>query len=85
MDGGWLRCELFGRTRDERTARTIVLGQGDPADRITVACVCESALALACGAEKLPVRAGVSTPASGLGETLPARLRSHVLTIAGTQ
>jgi short subunit dehydrogenase-like uncharacterized protein len=82
MDKGWLRCELFGRTADGRTARALLNAQGDPANRITVACVCESALCLACDGDQLPSRAGVLTPASGLGQRLLERLGSRGMTIA---
>jgi short subunit dehydrogenase-like uncharacterized protein len=82
MDGGWLRCELFGRSTDGRTARATLTGRGDPANRITVACVCEAALALACDAERLPARGGILTPASALGEVLLARLSPRGLTIS---
>ena len=74
MDAGWFRCEFFASAGDGRTVRGLVSGKGDPANRITVKCVCEAALALACDAERLPGRAGVLTPASGLGGVLRDRL-----------
>jgi len=58
------------------TAEVTVAGQGDSANRITVTCVCESALTLACDTEKLPKRGGVLTPSFGLGEALVSRLQS---------
>ncbi len=73
MDTGWFRCELFARS-----ARGILRGaascSGDPANRVTVKCVCESALALARDEKRLPVRAGVLTPSSGIGRVLQERL-----------
>jgi len=46
MEQGWFRCHLFARAADGRTSRALVSGQGDPANRVTVKCVCESALTL---------------------------------------
>lgn len=74
VDAGWFRCEFFARTHDGRTARSLVAGQGDPANRITVTCLCESALALAINPDRLPARAGVLTPSTGLAEVLIDRL-----------
>jgi short subunit dehydrogenase-like uncharacterized protein len=76
MDQGWFRCELFARTADGRTARALISGEGDPANRVTVKCLCESALTLACDAERTPDRAGVLTPSAGLGRPLWDRLNA---------
>ena len=59
----------------------LLSGEGDPANRITVKCLCESALALACDTERLPRRAGVLTPTTGLGEVLLERLAKRGITI----
>jgi short subunit dehydrogenase-like uncharacterized protein len=56
MKSGSLRCDLFGRAADGRTARAVLSVQGDPANRITVMCVCEAELCLACDEDKLPAR-----------------------------
>jgi short subunit dehydrogenase-like uncharacterized protein len=77
MNSGWLRCDLFARTSDGHIARGLITAQGDPANRITVKCVCESALLLAVGGETLPSRAGVLTPSTGLGIALMSRLRNR--------
>lgn len=77
MDAGWFRCELFARTRDGRTSRALVAGQGDPANRITVKCLCEAALTLASRDAALPSRAGVLTPSTALGDALIARLNER--------
>jgi len=76
MDKGWLRCELIAKTTDGRRARATLTAKGDPANRITVLCVCEAALTLARGIQNLPELAGVLTPASGLGEALLERLKA---------
>jgi short subunit dehydrogenase-like uncharacterized protein len=74
MDEGWFRCEFFARAADGRTVRAVVADQGDPANRVTVKCLCESALTLACDAGGLARRADVLTPSSGLGGPLRDRL-----------
>jgi short subunit dehydrogenase-like uncharacterized protein len=74
MDEGWFRCEFFARASDGRNLHALVSGAGDPANRITVKCVCESALTLACDADRLPARAGILTPSAGLGPALRERL-----------
>jgi short subunit dehydrogenase-like uncharacterized protein len=79
MDTGWFRCELFGKTSDGRTAQGLITDQGDPGNRVTVKCLCESALALAL--DDLPNRAGVLTPSTGIGEALITRLRAKGMTL----
>lgn len=81
MDSGWFRCELAGRGAGGRIARAVVEGKGDPANRVTVKCLCESALALACDGGQLPQRAGVLTPSTGIGEVLVDRLRARGISI----
>jgi len=73
MDDGWFRCELLGQAGDGRTACALVADKGDPGNRVTVKCLCESALALAL--DELPARAGFLTPSTGLGDALVRRLR----------
>ena len=73
MDNGWFRCELAGHASDGRIARAIIADKGDPGNRVTVKCLCESALALAL--DELPARAGFLTPSTGLGDALVKRLR----------
>ncbi len=74
MNEGFFRCDFFARAEDGTTAQASMFGQGDPANRITVKCVCESALALACDEDQLPARAGILTPSTGIGDILIARL-----------
>jgi len=80
MDNGWFRCEFIGHASDGRTAHVVVADKGDPGNRVTVKCVCESALALALD-PVLPARGGVLTPASGIGDALVARLRARGMTL----
>jgi short subunit dehydrogenase-like uncharacterized protein len=81
MDEGWFSCDLIGRTLDGRRVRGLVKSQGDAGNRSTVKMVCESALALATDDARLPRRAGVLTPATGLGHVLADRLRAIGMTI----
>lgn len=79
MDRGWFRCELLALTADGRHLRGLIAYPGDPGNRATTAFLCESALALACQADRLPggtTRGGVLTPATGLGDVLVQRLRA---------
>ena len=80
MDSGWFRCHLFGRTTTGRTAHALFAGSGDPANRITVKTLCESALALACDSPSLPNRYGVLTPAAAMGDVLLHRLAKKGIT-----
>jgi short subunit dehydrogenase-like uncharacterized protein len=74
MDAGSFHCEFVARAADGRTARASISAPGDPANRVTVMCLCESALALACDSGRLPACAGVLTPSTGLGPALRVRL-----------
>ncbi len=79
MDRGWFTCDLLGLAEDGRQARGLIRYDGDPGNRATTVFVCESALALAIDADRLPggtTRAGVLTPATGLGDVLVERLRT---------
>ena len=81
MDRGWFRADLRGIGEDGRELRCTIKHQGDPGNRATVRFLCESALALALDADSLPPGGGVLTPATALGGTLVARLRSAGVTI----
>lgn len=80
MDNGWFRCEFIGHASDGRVAKVVVADKGDPGNRVTVKCLCESALALALD-PVLPARGGVLTPASGIGDALVSRLRARGMTL----
>jgi short subunit dehydrogenase-like uncharacterized protein len=77
MDNGWFRCYLVGHSSDGRTARALIADKGDPGNRVTVKCLCESALALVLDEDRLPKRAGFLTPSTGLGDVLVERLRAR--------
>ncbi len=82
MDNGLFRCRVWGQTADGRTAEITLCGKGDPANRITVLCVCESALALVANSGELPGRAGVLTPSTGIGDALVTRLLSRGISVS---
>ncbi len=74
MDTGFFECEFIGHGHSGDTARFIVKGEGDPGNRITVKCLCESAFVLA-AAPANPGLGGVLTPVAALGDALTLRLR----------
>jgi short subunit dehydrogenase-like uncharacterized protein len=84
MSRGFFRCELVGVGEDGRRVRGVLRDTGDPANAVTVKCVCESALGLLLDADALPGapnRGGILTPASALGDVLERRLRDAGMTI----
>jgi short subunit dehydrogenase-like uncharacterized protein len=87
MDHGSFRCELIGVGERGTVVRGRIAGKGDPGNRATTVFVCESALALAVDAKKLPGGAkfgGVLTPSVALGAVLAARLRAAGMTVEPT-
>jgi short subunit dehydrogenase-like uncharacterized protein len=79
MEKGWFTCELLACTDDGRLVHARLHDSGDPANRVTVKCLCESALTMALDSQALPggaSRGGVLTPATALGEPLAQRLRA---------
>ena len=61
--------------------QVVIAADGDPGYKATAVMFGESALALALDGERLPDRAGVLTPATGIGSVLPGRLRAAGFTI----
>lgn len=84
MDAGSFRCEMIATGERGTRLRGVIAGRGDPGNRATTVFVCESALALARDAKRLPGGArfgGVLTPATAFGAVLAARLRAAGMTI----
>jgi short subunit dehydrogenase-like uncharacterized protein len=84
MDGGSFRCDLVGVGERGTVQRGRIAGRGDPGNRATTIFVCESALALALDAGRLPGGkswGGVLTPATALGAVLADRLRASGMTV----
>jgi short subunit dehydrogenase-like uncharacterized protein len=73
---GWFRMEVDAATESGRRYRATAAGKGDPGYAATAVMLGQSALALACDAERLPPRAGSLTPASAMGDVLVERLRA---------
>jgi len=78
MNEGSFQCEFVGTAKSGARVRGILKGQGDPGNRITVKCLCESAFVLALSdsamSGTMPRPGGVLTPVTGLGDALTARL-----------
>ncbi len=81
MDAASYALKAWGQAADGRVARVTIAGAGDPGNRITVCCACESALALAVEPDTLPERFGVLTPAVAIGDALARRLSAAGLRI----
>jgi short subunit dehydrogenase-like uncharacterized protein len=81
MDRGRFRSEVHTVTSEGRRMQAVIAAHGDPGYKATAVMFGESALALALDGENLPDRAGVLTPATGLGSVLPGRLRAAGFTI----
>lgn len=81
MDGGRFRSEVHTVTSGGGRMQAVITADGDPGYKATAVMFAESALALALDRENLPDRAGVLTPATGIGSVLAGRLRAAGFTI----
>jgi short subunit dehydrogenase-like uncharacterized protein len=75
-ESGFYKIEIHSRTSTGARYKCTVTGQGDPGYKATSALIGESGLCLALDGDKLPARAGVLTPATGMGMALVERLRA---------
>ncbi|MGB7983336.1 MAG: saccharopine dehydrogenase NADP-binding domain-containing protein [Candidatus Nanopelagicales bacterium] len=73
---GRFTMEIHGWTPDGQHYVSTVSAQGDPGYAATSVMLAETVLLLASGDPELPARAGVLTPATGLGIPLVERLRA---------
>jgi len=73
---GHFTTEVRARTTSGARYSCVIRAQGDPGYQATSVMLGESGLALALDADRLPARAGVLTPAAGLGDVLADRLRA---------
>jgi len=78
---GGFDIEIRTRTTSGAVYRAVVAADGDPGYQATAVMLGESALALALDGDRLPQRAGVLTPASGIGVRLAERLRTAGFTL----
>lgn len=76
MDAGHFRSDITAVTESGARYCGVVAATGDPGYKATAVMLGESALALALDGDRLPDRAGVLTPATGIGDPLIDRLRS---------
>jgi short subunit dehydrogenase-like uncharacterized protein len=79
---GFFDIEIHARTPSGEHYACHVAAQGDPGYGATAVILGESALALSLDAARLPERAGVLTPATGIGPLLAERLRAAGQTFA---
>lgn len=78
---GRFRLRVDARTESGRRATVTVAAQGDPGYAATAVMLGQSALSLALDGDRLPARAGVLTPATGIGTALADRLRDRGFTL----
>ena len=84
-ENGFFRIEITTRTSAGARFVCHVEAQGDPGYAATSVMLAESALALALDGDRLPPRAGVLTPATGIGMTLVERLRAQRFTFEASR
>ena len=81
MDAASYALRAWGKDANGSTAQVMIADGGDPGNRVTVKCACESALALAIQPQRLTDRFGVLTPAVAMGDVLAARLAAAEMTV----
>ena len=84
-ENGFFRIELSTTTSTGARYVCDIEAKGDPGYAATSVMFGESALALALDGDRLPPRAGVLTPATGIGMTLVDRLREQRFTFDATR
>jgi short subunit dehydrogenase-like uncharacterized protein len=82
MRTGHFRARIFAETSRGERFNSLVVGRKDPGYGETAKMLSESALALVLDVERLPVRAGVLTPATAFGGVLRDRLVAAGMTFA---
>lgn len=79
--GGRFHVEITAVTSTDARYRTTVAAEHDPGYDGTAIMLGQSALCLALDTQDLPVRAGVLTPATAMGQALVDRLRAQGFTV----
>lgn len=74
---GYFSIETHARARGGARYVSTFGATGDPGYAATSVMIGQSALALACDGDRLPSRAGVLTPVTGIGDVLAERLREQ--------
>jgi short subunit dehydrogenase-like uncharacterized protein len=89
MDGGFFETTFIAHAQNGAVVQGVLQGQGDPGNRITVKCLCESAFVLASTEDpsRRPAAGagGVLTPVTALGESLVPRLAAAGISFKITQ
>jgi len=85
QQNGHFRTETTAATTSGARYRSTVAAKGDPGYAATSVMLGEAALALALDEDRLPDRAGVLTPATGIGAPLVDRLRAAGFTLTVEQ
>jgi short subunit dehydrogenase-like uncharacterized protein len=80
-EAGLFRLEIHTTTTTGAHYVARVAAQGDPGYKATALMMGEAALCLALDRDRLPQRAGVLTPATGIGLPLAERLRAAGMTL----
>jgi short subunit dehydrogenase-like uncharacterized protein len=84
MDGGFFETLFIARASSGLVVRGVLRGQGDPGNRVTVKCLCESAFVLALtedpSSRPNAGAGGVLTPVTAMGDQLVARLAATGIT-----
>ena len=75
-ESGFFSIDIHTRTSDGTRLRCEIRADGDPGYKATAVMLGESALCLALDGGRLPVAAGVLTPATAMGTVLADRLRA---------
>jgi short subunit dehydrogenase-like uncharacterized protein len=78
---GAFAIEMHTVTDDGRRHRAQIAGNGDPGYTLSSLMLAQSALCLTIDRDRLPPRAGVLTPATGMGHALVERLRAAGMTL----
>jgi short subunit dehydrogenase-like uncharacterized protein len=84
-NNGLFRIEIHGRTSTGARYIADVAAHGDPGYAATAVMLGESALALALDGDQLPSRAGILTPATGIGLPLVQRLQAAGFTLEASR
>ena len=77
--------EILATTSSGARYRTVVAAESDPGYGGTAVMLGQSALCLALDEDRLPDRAGILTPATGMGDVLADRLRAEGFTLETTR
>ena len=84
MDGGFFETTFIAHAKNGAVVRSVMKAQGDPGNRVTVKCLCESAFVLAATDDPASRPAsgmgGILTPVTALGANLVPRLAAAGIT-----